>query len=342
MADLDEITKQRQMNNLLNEIKEIVPILEDKNVQNIYIIGTGRVLYDHFIEGTIKTDITYSTSQILKIINFIAAMQNEVVGKDGIPVLESLLPKYNFRIEAVVSPWLIKPQLTIRRPTPYIIPLSKWLEQKQISKEHYELLVEAIKNKKNIVISGATSSGKTTFLNTCIQTMVDNYPDDRILIIEDTPEIICTAENCSIFHIRKSEAQRAMEVAMRWSMKRLIFGEIRNGIILKELIEIWNTGHPGNFTTIHASSCAETIDRMKGLLSSPEFQDAKNRISTTIDYIVHLTDKKVDEIMAVSAIDNLSKTIEEFENTQRFEEGFHAFLQKKESFEVSEGVEMQG
>lgn len=340
MADLDELTKQRQMNNLLNEMKELVPILEDKNVQNIFIVGSGRVFYEHFKDGNVRTDIIYSPSQVQKIINFIAAMQNKVIGEDGIPVLEALLPRYNFRITAVCDDWTQTPELTIRRPTQYVIPLVEWYEKGQITQEHYELIIDLIKNKKNIVIAGATSSGKTTFLNSCIQTMIDFYPEDRNLIIEDTPEIICNSEPSSIWHIRKNDAQRAMELAMRWTMKRLIFGEIRNGLILKELIEIWGTGHHGNFTTIHSDSAAQTVDRMKGLLASPDFADAKNRITSTIDYIVYLKNKKVEEIMAVSAIDDLSKTIEEYENTQRYEEGFNAFLRKNNESDITEGVEM--
>ncbi len=277
-----------------------------------------------------KTDIIFDPKKVQRIITYIAAMQNEVIGSDAdkAPVLETLLPGYNFRLEAVCSDWLEIPQFTIRRPQPEVIPLSKWLEEDKISQENYDILLEYIRNKKNIVISGATSSGKTTFLNSCIDEVVNIWPDDRFLIIEDQPELICKAENSACFRIKKYQAARAMEVAMRWSMKRLIFGEIRSSIILKELLEIWLSGHPGNFTTIHAESAEMTLERMKGLLSAPEYQDAKNKINKTIHLIVHLTNKEVDEVIPVSAFTNLSKTIEEYEN-QRLHEGvFNDVMQK--------------
>ena len=320
-----EIVRNRQMENLMGEIKELVPILDDKGVTDIFILQSGRIVYEHFIKGVIKTNIYYDKNKVTRIINYIASMQDDEIDKHG--VLETLLPKYDFRLEAITSPWVKpNPEVAIRRPNPNIIPLEQWLKEKRISIKDYTLLNEYLENKKNIIISGATGSGKTTFLNTCIQKIVDLCPEERYLIIEDTPELRCSAENTTFFNIKKHEARDAIEAAMRWKMTRLIFGEVRSGIVLKELLEAWNTGHSGNLSTLHADSAASTMDRMTGMLE--EYPDTKNRIKNVIHLIVHLENKKVVEILPVTAMNNLTKSHDDHDLT--ISKGNHVFIKQPE------------
>ena len=330
MTDVDtlNIVKKRQMDNLMGEMKELVPLFENKCVTNIYITQSGRIIYDDFINGKVKTELYFEKEKVMKIIYFIASMQNETIDQREFPVLETLLPEYNFRLEAVIWPWVDVPQLTIRRPHADIIPLEKWLEEERISKDHYDKLIELIQQQKNIIICGAVGSGKTTFMNSCIQRRVDLWPNDRILVIEDTPEIVCKAEDCTMLHIRTTQIEKANSFSLRWTMQVVIFGEIRTGIMLKGALTAMQEGGHGSFSTLHANSAKDAKDRMLSMVDGDK--DAQNTISKVIGAYVHLSDKKVDEVLSMESIDNLDKAIEQYEaQTRKYEDLYGIIDQNK-------------
>jgi type IV secretion system protein VirB11 len=163
------------------------------------------------------------------------------------------------------------------------------------------MVVSHIEKRSNIVISGSTGSGKTTFTNACIKKMTEFSPDERIYIVEDTPELQCISPYKTQLYIRKEQAILAIQTALRWTPKRIIFGELRSGEVAAELLQAWNTGHPGNVTTIHADSAASTILRLEGLLRQVIIGTLPD-ISDTIHLIVHLANRMVDEVLTVKEI----------------------------------------
>ncbi|GHU78537.1 hypothetical protein FACS189462_3370 [Spirochaetia bacterium] len=153
------------------------------------------------------------------------------------------------------------------------------------------------------MIGGGTGSGKTTFTNACIEKMREFTPDDRFYIIEDTPELQCKSKNKTQVYIRPEQATQAIRTALRWCPKRIIFGEVRSGIVAVELLEAWNTGHSGNVTTLHADSAASMMSRLIGMLREVITGTIPD-LSTTIQLCVHLSSKQgfgpyVDEIISV-------------------------------------------
>jgi type IV secretion system protein VirB11 len=131
-------------------------------------------------------------------------------------------------------------------------------------------------------------------------------PDDRFYIIEDTPELQCRSKNKTQLYIRKEQAIPAIQTALRWTPKRIIFGELRSGEITVELLEAWNTGHPGNITTIHADSASSTLSRIEGLLRQ-KITGTLPDIGDSITLIVHLSYQVdfgpvVDEALTIKEI----------------------------------------
>jgi type IV secretion system protein VirB11 len=303
----DEIESQnRQMENLLGDLQPVIPFFEKKTVLNVYVYGTGAVQTDDFIEGLKDTGLCLSQAQRMRIINSLASVSDAPINKWTRPTLESIIPKYNIRTTAIVPPWVPYPEITFRRPPDRVFTLEEYREQGRITCAQFESLVSHIQNRSNIVVSGSTGSGKTTFTNACIEKMGEFTPDDRFYIIEDTPELQCRCKNKTQVYIRKDQALMAIETALRWTPKRIIFGELRSGQVAVELLEAWNTGHPGNITTIHADSAASTLTRIQGLLRQvipgtlPDLRD-------TINLIVHLSYRQnfgpvVDEICTVKDI----------------------------------------
>jgi Flp pilus assembly CpaF family ATPase len=111
----------------------------------------------------------------------------------------------------------------------------------------------------NIVVAGGTGSGKTTLANAIIWEIVDNSPEHRLVILEDTAEIQCSADNAVYLHTSDTvDMGRLLKSTMRLRPDRIIVGEVRDGAALT-LLKAWNTGHPGGIATIHANSAHSAL-----------------------------------------------------------------------------------
>ncbi|MGI5092690.1 ATPase, T2SS/T4P/T4SS family [Treponema socranskii] len=304
-----EIVNERQLQNLMGELYELTPYFKDESVLNIFTLRNGKIKIDHFTKGQfILDDIVFSRDKVMRIINFLAAMTDCIINPLEYPVLETFIPSYGFRVTAVIKPWELYPQLAIRRPNPRIITLEEYLEAGRISETHFRQIKEAIKEFKNIVIIGATGSGKTTFVNSCIHEQVQLYPTHRYLLIEDNPELRCEAEDVTHILIRHEQVQAARNFALRWCPKHITFGEIRNSIMAEGVLELWNTGHPGNFTTLHANSAKAGFERLTGMIQDPY---VKNHIGEYVDLWVYLAHQKIEEVLESESIQNHMETLKQ-------------------------------
>jgi len=298
----DELERHaRHMTNLLSDLEMLIPYFETKTITDIYVYGNGNVFVEDFEKGTFDTGVVLSLSDRMRIIYSLSSVVDIPIDKWLRPTLESIIPEYNIRTTAILDPWLAAPELTFRRPAEKIHSFEDYLSEGRMSQELYDKIISNIKNRSNIVISGATGSGKTTFTNACIAKMVEFTPNERIYIVEDTPELQCNSPFKTQLYIRKEQAVIAIQTALRFTPKRIIFGEIRSGEVAVELLEAWNTGHPGNVTTIHADSAASTIPRIEGLLRQVIKGQLPN-LAESIHLIVHLKNKTVVEALTVREI----------------------------------------
>ena len=303
----DELNrKKREMESLLHDLERLIPFFETKTVTDIYVYGEGNVHVNDFDKGTFDTGVVLSPVERLRIINSLASVCDTPIDKWVRPTLESIIPRYNVRTTAILPPWTTSPEITFRRPADKIFTLEEYLQEGRISQQLYDKIVSHIEKRSNIVISGSTGSGKTTFTNACIEKMLDFTPAERIYIVEDTPELQCRSPNKTQVYIRKDQAVAAIQTALRWTPKRIIFGELRSGEVANELLQAWNTGHSGNITTIHADSAVSTIPRIEGLLRQVITGQLPD-LADTIQLIVHLTSRSdfgpmVDEVLTVKEI----------------------------------------
>jgi type IV secretion system protein VirB11 len=175
------------------------------------------------------------------------------------------------------------------------------------SKEEYsqlshEFIISAVRARKNIVFSGGTSSGKTTFLNACIKAM---HEDDRIITLEDTREIDITNQHNFVSLLAKSkgggeeespiEMKDLVKACLRLKPDRIIMGEIRSGEIM-DFVRASNTGHNGSITTVHADNPRMAFKAMASMykhnnivMSDSEIMDD---LKSTIDLVVQLNKKE--------------------------------------------------
>ena len=132
--------------------------------------------------------------------------------------------------------------------------------------------------------------------------MAEFTPDDNFYIVEDTPELQCNARMKTMIWCSKEFAYKAVEESLRFSPDRIIFGEVRSGDVMVEILEAWSSGHSGNVTTIHANDGIGTLRRIKGLLGKDNLFLVDD-ISEVVNLVVHMKKSKdgvrVDELFQI-------------------------------------------
>jgi type IV secretion system protein VirB11 len=143
--------------------------------------------------------------------------------------------------------------------------------------------------KENILIGGGTGSGKTTFANALLRVVAEDTAD-RVLIIEDTPELQCAAPNKVQVLVQPGVHtwRDAVMGAMRFRPDRIIVGEVRDGSAL-ELLKAWNTGHPGGLATIHANDTRAMLDRLCQLIEEVVHPAPRALVAQTVGVCVHIS-----------------------------------------------------
>ena len=298
--------RRRKTSNLHRDLAPLIPFFDTPTVNNVYVYGDGSVEVDDFDRGAYEAGFSLTVSHRMRIINSLSSISESPIDTWAWPSLESLIPGYNIRTTALLSPVTRTPELTFRRPAQRIHTLEDYLSEGRLSRELYDKIGRHIASRSNIVVSGSTGSGKTTFVNAVLHRMAALTPDERFYIIEDVPELQCSARRTTQLYIRKDQAVLAIQTALRWTPKRIIFGEIRSGTVAVELLEAWNTGHPGNVTTIHANSAASTVTRIQGLLRQV-IAGRLPDLSWTVQLVVHLGSRPglgphVDEALTIDEI----------------------------------------
>lgn len=295
---------RRLIQNLMGDLEPIKEFLDDVEVTDIAIQDSGEIIISRFGKGRIFTGLQVSDLVTSRIIKSVAACVNvRVEAYSALPKLEAFIPHYNARITGLLPPKVIRPVVSIRKPTTRIHTLDDYVTNGQMTAQQREVIVEAVRQRKNIVVSGSTGSGKTTLTNAIIRQMEEFTPDENFYIVEDVPELKCGARMKVSIYTDKHTAAEAVEEALRFNPDRIIFGEVRNSQVMVALATAWNTGHKGSVTTIHANSCLSTLSRIKKLLVSGNDRSTAGELHEIVQLVVHLHKTeagiRVDEIMDV-------------------------------------------
>ena len=294
----DEIAIEREKQAILYSLCELKPFFEDDNVTDIFVNNCNDSIKE-FGKPRRDVNLKLTNQQCLNIIIQIANHMGIHI-HDEYPVLEGTVPYYDARITGIHRKWTKNPFITIRKKCKFIYTLDDYIKNKQISEDKAEKIRNAIKFKKNILISGGTGSGKTTLTNALINEKIKFDPNVSLFIVEDNMELQCNAKYAQFVNIETDEAMKAIKLSLRCSPDSIIFGEIRDGHVLWALLDAFNTGHPGGMSTIHANSAEGTFLRMRTLLK--QAFGIEQPVNNLIDLIVHIskdinTGVLVDEII---------------------------------------------
>jgi type IV secretion system protein VirB11 len=306
-------TKERELDNIRFNLRLLIPFLNDPTLTDIFCSTEGKVSVKRFGQAIRDTDVVLTMSERMQLLNQIAKYMEQNIDFDTYPVLEATIPVpewKNARITGIFPPWVSEPSFTIRKPPEEIYLLENYVQNGQLSERHYEIIVDYIKARKNIIIAGSTGSGKTTLSNALIQKKCEFFPDDRYFIVQDVSELQCNTRYAEMVIIRSDQAIRAVTLSLRYTPNCIIFGEVRKGSVMAELLDAWNTGHPGGLTTIHSNSSELTITRIKKLLLDHYPSEASlPDLHEYIDLIIYIRqDKKtgvlIDDVMEMKGNKN--------------------------------------
>ena len=284
---------------------DIVGALENRETLEICVNSDGHVWIEEKERRLYDSGFTITPGNLLAALGTIAAMNGTELNESH-PVLECELPLDGSRVEGTVPPISPEgPSMDIRKHASAVFPLSRYVEENRIAQEAAEYLREAIRDARNILIAGGTSSGKTTFVNALIRELLEIAPDDRLIVIEDTAELQCATSNKQSFVATETITMRKLlKTAMRYRPDRIIIGEVRGGEAL-DLLKSWNTGHPGGLATVHANSAHSALLRLEQLIAEVSVTPMPALIAEAINVVVFMRQfgrigRRVTEIIEVT------------------------------------------
>jgi pilus assembly protein CpaF len=271
------------------------PLLADASVTEIMVNGPDDVWVERGGRLQREEDLRFtSEAQLLQTIDRIVGGVNRRVDESS-PMVDARLPTGE-RVNVIIPPLSLKgPALTIRRfPTAY--SLEQLVEMGSLTEDMRDLLQAFVQVRLNVVVSGGTGTGKTTFLNALSASIP---ADERIITIEDAAELQLQQPHVLSLESRPPNVEGRGEItirdlvrnALRMRPDRIIVGEVRGGETL-DMLQAMNTGHEGSLATVHANAPSDAILRLQTLASMTElsisFDALRDQINSAVEIIVHL------------------------------------------------------
>lgn len=290
--------------------------LRDDCITEIMVNGTDNIFVEK-LGSLYQSDSCFEDEKRLNDTAMrIASRSNRIVNAKN-PILDTVLDDGS-RVCVVLSPVSKNgTSITIRKFYDNPLTMEDLINGGTISEEAADYLINAVKQKKNIFMSGGTGSGKTTLLG-----ILGNYidEDERVVTIEDSAELnLSKIKNWVRLETRGSNTsgdgeitiRRLIKTALRMRPDRLIVGEVRGDEAI-DMLQALNTGHAGSLSTGHANSSKDMISRLETMvlygLDIP-IQAIRGQIASALDIIVHLSrmkdkSRKVIEISEITGMDN--------------------------------------
>ncbi|MEX1177921.1 MAG: ATPase, T2SS/T4P/T4SS family [Nitriliruptor sp.] len=284
----------RLVRDLVDELGGLGPLealLRDPAVTDVMVNGGDEVHVER--DGRLeRTDVRFDDDAHL------TGVVRRVLGPLGVrldrahPYADAVLAG-GVRLHAILPPLSSRPTLTLRR-VPAVVPTWEQLEAVgSVPADLRALLREATADRRNVVVAGRAGVGKTTLLGR----LLAEVGDDRVVVIEDAPELRHPAPHTVHLQVRAAtpdgigavDVATLLRNALRMRPDRLVVGEVR-GAEVADLLQAMNTGHDGSMTTVHANGADEAIVRLEGmaLLAGIPLSAARSQTAAALDLIVAL------------------------------------------------------
>ncbi len=286
----------------------IAAALGDSHVVEIMVNPDGVLRLDRLGEGRVDTGIRIAADQVERIIRLVAShARTEAHGLA--PIVSAELPPHGHgageRFEGLLPPVSQAPCFSIRKPAARVYTLDDYVADGIMTPAFQQVLRGAVLARRNILVAGGTSSGKTTLANALLAEMASL--DERVILIEDTRELQCAAPDTVALRTRPGVVSIAdlVRSTLRLRPDRIVIGEVRGAEAL-DMLKAWNTGHPGGIATVHANSAIAALHRLEQLTQEAVMSAPRHLIAEAIDLIVFIAGRglgrRVEAIAHVSGV----------------------------------------
>jgi type IV secretion system protein TrbB len=283
----------------------IAAALADPTVIEVMVNPDGKLWIERAAIGRRFTGERVGAAEAERIIRLVAAhVRREVTDKS--PIVSAELPETGERFEGVMPPVAPAPCFAVRKPADVLYRLGDYVSARIMSAAQAKALALAVAERKNILVVGGTSSGKTTLVNALLAEVAGL--DERIVILEDTRELKCAAADCVALRTKPGVATLAdlVRSTLRLRPDRIVVGEVRGPEAL-DMLKAWNTGHPGGVTTVHANSAAAGLYRLEQLVQEAVVTVPRSLIVEAIDIVVFLSGRgparRIETLLELTGLD---------------------------------------
>ncbi len=302
--------------NSLRKLDALQELVDDPEISEIMVNGPKHIFYEkagrvhHWNQGFANEE------KMQDVIQQIVGRHNRVVNLSN-PIVDTRLADGS-RVNIVLAPIALDGStITIRKFPENPLDMQTLIQKGAITKEAAELLKTLVQARYNVLVSGGTSSGKTTFLNALSQYIPE---DERVITIEDSAElqiqgvknlVRLETRNANMEGVQPITIRDLIRTALRMRPDRILVGECR-GAEAFDMLQALNTGHDGGLSTAHGNSCRDILARLEMMvLMGMDLPIAaiRQQIASGIDVIVHLgrlpdKSRRVLEIAEVCGIEN--------------------------------------
>ena len=284
---------------------QVGELLRDDQVVEVMLNPDGKLWVDRLGHGREFTGLTVACHDAERIIKLVASGTGAEVNETT-PILSAEFPGTGSRFQGLLPPVVTAPVFTIRKKALMIFSLEDYVTQGILTGRQKEVLCQAVAEKKNVLVTGGTGSGKTTLVNALLNEIARS--GDRIVIIEDTLELQCSAPDTVFLRAREGVASMndLLKATMRLRPDRIVVGEVRGGEALS-LLKAWNTGHPGGCATVHANNALGGLIRLEQLIQEAVVTVSRELIAEAVDLVIHIercgTGRIIREIVQVDGVE---------------------------------------
>ena len=270
--------------------------LEDPVIVEVMLNPDGRLWVDRLSGGLADTGERLAAADGERIVRLVAHHVGAEVHAAR-PRVSAELPETGERFEGLLPPVVTAPTFAIRKPAVAVFTLDDYVAAGIMAEAKAETLRKAVHERRNILVAGGTSTGKTTLTNALLAEVAKTT--DRVVLIEDTRELQCSSAN--LVALRTKDGVASLSDLVRSSLRlrpdRIPIGEVRGAEAL-DLLKAWGTGHPGGIGTIHAGTALGALRRLEQLVQEAVVAVPRALIAETIDVIAVLSGRGVDRRLA--------------------------------------------